>query len=308
MDKNKRDLMILIAIIFIGINYATYTYFISQKMKSTEAFKNNYIAQAEKLSEMEVKKETIKQRKKEIEKLKKDTASFSSKIPSKVNTPELIYDFYTACQKYKVIGDSVSFQLLDNSEADKTDKSEDESLSNANVYTLTISLKVTGHKIDMETFIKNLNTITKRKLNIKSIALATLDLEDKDEDKTDAKADENGIEDILNKTSLNETKPYTLQLLGSNLYADGIVRKDDNIDQLDKNNIYNSTNLDKLDEDKPIIPNFKDNTYLPNYISAEIVFYQYIEKNENNESIMSKNYEFYDSKKEGFDSIADMFK
>lgn len=308
MDKNKRDLMTLIAIIFIGINYATYTYFISQKMKSVEAFKNNYITQAEKLSEMEVKKETIKQRKKEIEKLKKDTSSFSSKIPAKVNTPELIYDFYTSCQKYNVIGDSVSFQLLEDSEVNNNDKSDNEDLSNANVYTLAINLKVTGHKIDMETFIKNLNNITKRKLNIKSIALATLDLEDKDEDKAENKADGNSIEGGLNKTSLNETKPYTLQLLGSNLYADGIVKKDDSVGRLDKNDTYNNINLDNLDKDNSIIPNLKDNNYFPNYISAEIVFYQYIEKNEKNESVMPNNYEFYDSKKEGFDSIADMFK
>lgn len=306
MEKNKRDLMILIAIIFIGINYATYTYFISQKMKSTEAFKNNYITQAEKLSEMEVKRETIKQRKKEIEKFKKDTASFSSKIPSRVNTPELIYNFYTACQKYKVIGDSVSFQLLDNSEVDKADKGENEILSNANVNTLTINLKVTGHKIDIETFIKNLNTITKRKLNIKSIALATLDSEDKDE--TEAKVDGNDNEEILNKTSLNKIEPYAVQLLGNNLYADGIVKKDDSIDELHKDNVYNNTNLDNLDEDKDIIPNLENNIYFPNYISVEIIFYQYIEKSEENESIILKNYEFYDSKKEGFDSIADMFK
>lgn len=306
MEKNKRDLMILIAIIFIGINYATYTYFISQKMKSTEAFKNNYITQAEKLSEMEVKRETIKQRKKEIEKLKKDTASFSSKIPSRVNTPELIYNFYTACQKYKVIGDSVSFQLLDNSKVDKADKGENEILSNANVNTLTINLKVTGHKIDIETFIKNLNTITKRKLNIKSIALATLDSEDKDE--TEAKVDGNDNEEILNKTSLNKIEPYAVQLLGNNLYADGIVKKDDSIDELHKDNVYNNTNLDNLDQDKAIIPNLENNVYFPNYISVEIIFYQYIEKSEENESIILKNYEFYDSKKEGFDSIADMFK
>lgn len=294
MDKNKRDLMILIAIIFIGINYATYTYFISRKMESVQAFKNNYITKEEKLSEMEVKKALINQRKKEIEELKKKTSSFSNNVPSKIDTPGLIYDFYVACQKYKVTGDSISFQLLDNSDASKNANSEDE--GNNNVYTLTISLKVTGHKIDMETFIKSLDNITQRRLNVKSITLTTINLEGKDDTKvkTDAKADKKDTENVLSKASFNEVKPYTLKLLGNKLYADGLVKED------------NKT--DNLNENKDIIPNIEDNSSFPNQISAEIVFYQYIEKTKENQAIMDKNYKFYDSKKEGFKNISDMFK
>lgn len=312
MDKNKKDLMILIGIIFIGINYGTYTYFISEEMKSVQAFKNNYITQEEKLSEMEVKKETIKQRKKEIEKLKKETINFNRNVPTKVNTPQLIYDFYTACQKYKVTGESISFQLLDN-EDNGSSQSNDEGLSNTNVYALTITLKVTGYKIDIETFIKNLNSITERRLNVKSIKLAALDLEDRNEDKgeTDAKVDKKDADDILNKTSFKTTKSYTLQHLGSNLYADGIVKNDDNVQYLNKNDTSDSVNvndLNNLNEDNLIIPNLEDNIYFPNNISAEIVFCQYIEKNKENDFIMSKDYKFYDMNKEGFDSVADMFK
>lgn len=306
--------MILIAIIFIGINYGIYTYFVSKQMESVAAFKNDYITKEEKISEMEVKKALIAERKKEIEKLKKQTADFNKKAPVKVNTPELIYDFYIACKEYEVTGDSISFQLI---EGDTENKSSQ--VDNYSVYTLTINLKVIGNKNNMEKFIKNLNDITTRKLNVKSITLASLVNEDKEKELIDKRTIDNetiessnevigqNITDIFTKTSLQNEKSYNIQLLGSKIYADGAVKKDNPLDDLGDDNVNNHSN-NQGGSDGLVIPNLENNTFLPDQISAEIIFYQYIEKTDNSKGVISKDYDFYDSKKEGFNSIADMFK
>jgi type IV pilus assembly protein PilO len=55
VEKNKRDLMILIAIIFIGVNYIIYTYFIRGQLDYVNETKQNYILEQKKLSALQKK-------------------------------------------------------------------------------------------------------------------------------------------------------------------------------------------------------------------------------------------------------------
>lgn len=223
----------------MGINYSIYTYFIANQLDSLEKAKSKYLQKQQKLNELNSKKEAIKNEKNEVEKLKNQTSDFNNKVPSQINTPQLIYDFYTGCKIYDISGESVSFQLLNQEEVpnnqNKVTTGDVNKNTSESFFTLTIELNVIGEKEKIENFIKNLANLTTRQLNVKSIAIATVE---------ENLANQSLIEDLLTKSKL----------------------------------------------------------------SADIVFCQYIQKNKKYNTKEDYNYEFYDSKKEGFKNISDMFK
>ncbi|APM38493.1 hypothetical protein [Clostridium kluyveri] len=275
MEKNKRDLMILIALLFVGVNYASYTYFIKPQLNSVEQAKNKYITRKKELSSIKLKQQSIHTKEKEIEKLKQETADFDSMVPVKVDTPKLIYDFYNGCKLSGITGQSISFQLLngeDNS-GENTDNTsnitdnEDSTTSQNNqvsgkFYTLSINLKVTGNKSNIENFIKGLKTITERKLNVKSIIIYT----------------PNGI---TSGSSNNDT---------------------------DTQNLFPESNSSGLEENVNNNQADESSTQTSQKLLSEIVFYEYIQDSGNGEGNSQENYGFYDSEREGFNSISDMFK
>ncbi|WP_058952988.1 type 4a pilus biogenesis protein PilO [Clostridium tyrobutyricum] len=242
MKKNKRDLMILMVIIFIGINYAVYTYFIKNQLHNLNSAENKYLTTQKDLDALENKQESINVKAEEIKTLKQKTAVLDTMAPKNVNTPQLIYDFYTNCKKFGITGRSISFQLLN-------------SQSGNSFHTLTINLKISGNREKIESFIKNLDGITDRKINVKSITIYIPDYEN--------------------------TSKY-----------------DDSSTGNDSINIWN--NADSRDI------NSAENSKASNIVGGEIVFYEYIQGNGN--SKYPDNYVFYDSEKEGLNSIADMFK
>ena len=276
MEKNKRDLMILIAILFIGVNYASYTYFIKTQLNSAEQAKNKYINQKQELSNIKSKKQSIYIKQKEVDELKQNTADFDNIVPVKVDTPKLIYDFYNGCQASGVTGQSISFQLLNSSSSGTSGETSEESDDNTNnetntnednskgkFYTLTIDLKITGNKANVENFIKGLSNITDRKINVKSITISSLEISN-DESDGQNQSSQNNIPD---------------NVIGNN-------------SQEDKDNTKTET----------------DNSQISNQISAKIIFYEYIQDKKDGKDDSAGDYAFYDSEKEGFNSISDMFK
>ncbi|MBV4419778.1 hypothetical protein KM800_10670 [Clostridium tyrobutyricum] len=242
MKKNKRDLMILMVIIFIGINYAVYTYFIKNQLHNLNSAENKYLATQKDLDTLENKQASINVKAEEIKILKQKTAVLDTMAPKNVNTPQLIYDFYMGCKKFDITGRSISFQLLD-------------SQSGNSFHTLTINLKISGNREKIESFIKNLDGITDRKINVKSITMYLPDYEN--------------------------TSKYDDSSTGN--------------DSIDTRNNTDSENISSAEDSKT-----------SNVIGGEIVFYEYIQGNGN--SKYPDNYVFYDSQKEGLNSISDMFK
>lgn len=230
MEKNKRDLMILIAILFLGLNYAVYTYFVKNQLNNVSEAKSRYISQQNKLYVLEDKRESIDVKKQEVEKLKQKTTVLDKMAPEIINTPQLIYDFYRQCSKYGITGRSISFQLAG---------------SSSSFNTLEIDLKIVGNGKKVEDFIRNLGSITTdRRINVKSINIYLPEYEN---------------------TSKND---------------DGSTGNDD----IDSNETVSSSSI----------------------LGGEIVFYEYIQGNGIGK--YPDNYVFYDSEKEGFSSISDMFK
>lgn len=275
MEKNKRDLMILIALLFVGVNYASYTYFIKAQLNSVEQAKNKYITLKKELSSIKLKQQSIHTKEKEIEKLKQETADFDSMVPVKVDTPKLIYDFYNGCKLSGITGQSISFQLLNeegnsgentDNTSNTTDNKDSTTSQNNQVsgkfYTLSINLKVTGNKSNIENFIKGLKTITERKLNVKSITIYT----------------PNGI---TSGSSNNNT---------------------------DTQNLFPESNGSGLGENVNNNQADESSTQTSQKLLSEIVFYEYIQDSGNGERNSQENYGFYDSEREGFNSISDMFK
>lgn len=242
MEKNKRDLMILIAILFIGFNYVIYTYFITYKLDTVKQAKNKYALKTKELNSLKAKKKSIETKQQELKKLRQETSSFNSMVPTQIDTPQLIYDFYNGCKSFGVNGQNISFELLNG----------DSSSNSSDFHTLIIDLKITGNKANIENFMRNLNTVTKRKLNVKSITIGSSDDEEVNNDELKS-SDEEVSTDNSNKS----------------------------VDNVKKNG----------DE-----------------LPGEIIFYQYVQGSGSSNTKVPNNYVFYDSQKQGFNSIADMFK
>mgnify|MGYP000855897910 FL=1 len=204
--------------------------------------KSNYTLKIKKLNDLKAKKRSIETKKQELKKLKQETADFDNMVPAQIDTPQLIYDFYKGCKLFGVSGQNISFELLN----------EDNSSNDKSFHTLVIDLKITGNKANIENFLRGVNTITQRRLNVKSVTIGN-----------------NDDEEVKNDTSQ------------SSISTDNSGKVDGSVNSANENS----------DE-----------------ISAEIIFYQYVQGSGNISNKDPNNYIFYDSQKQGFNSIADMFK
>jgi type IV pilus assembly protein PilO len=306
VEKNKRDLMILIAILFLGMNYGIYTYFITKQLDNVKVAQNRYLVEKQKLDNIKAKKQSIDDKEKVLQKLKQETANFDNIVSNQINTPQLIYDFYNGCKSFGVTGENVSFQLLNNvnnsdnktsnntntanntngTNSNKNTNTNNSNISinntdkanNQNFYSLTINLNITGDKGNVENFIKNLGVITKRKLNVKSITISSV-----------------GNNGVLSSSN-NQINIPSVSIPNINVQSGTNMQNQPSVNNGNSNSAQTSLNESG---------NAQVNT---SQLAAQIVFYQYIENNENNTMNVSNNYEFYDSKEEGFNSISDMFK
>ena len=172
MNKNKREVLILLVLIFLGINYAVYEYLIYPKYTEFKAQKAKYNEKKQSVVVLEGKKDSIEGLKVQVSKLKEESKALDDIAPYYIDTPQLVYDFYMYCSKYNVKGDNISFQLSESNNS----KEENSSLKSlAIVSKLSINLKVNGSNNSIEEFIKNLDKITSRKLNVVSVTLTDKD-------------------------------------------------------------------------------------------------------------------------------------
>lgn len=187
MEKNKRDILILIVLMTFLINYVIYFYIISPKLNNLKNSKSKHEELQEKIntaSNLKIQEKTLKE---EVEKLTNDTGKISQLMPSKIDTPQLIYDFYNYCKKHNVIGQSIEFQLKENNqelqtkEIDSiTNETNQDNQSNQQITekrsstlkVLDIALDVYCSKDKLDEFLNDLNNITTRRLNIKLITIS----------------------------------------------------------------------------------------------------------------------------------------
>lgn len=329
MNKQKNLLLALIIIIFLSVNYAVYNLYFSNKINQINQQKSTYFQVLDKINKIEESEKKLEKLISDNEKLKSNSETLDSMAPKQIDTPQLVYDFYTSCAQYNIKGEELDFDLGEKDDQEKTaedkkdqgDKKEDKQ---SNFQKLTIDLKVSGNRNDIEQYIRNLQGITKRQLNIKSIKILTSEAKDKD-----AKEQE-GIDNNSSnktKTSYNSNKTtvssnpvkltkkfdgaFSRVSLNGKLVVDGIV----------DNGIYtNDTPKGSFVTDKKEGTTSNDNTNTnltddnenatsiinSDVILAEIIFYQYIQ-GDGKDFDVSKAYDFYD-KNTGFESIADMFK
>ncbi|MBC8062743.1 MAG: hypothetical protein H7Y18_19095 [Clostridiaceae bacterium] len=203
MSKTKKQILIFIVIILIGVGYAVNEYIITpeklliqQKVKQVEADKLKLVLLKSKSSE-------VVKLKAEVEELKQAAITIGDVTVKDIDTPQLTYDFYNSCKTYGIKGEDLAFQLVDNdTKVDKATNGSaskpsteanapvvsadgtttvdntaniDKTKTTSDLLKLTIELKVSGSKTKVEKYIRSLNTLTSRKINVKSIKLkATL--------------------------------------------------------------------------------------------------------------------------------------
>lgn len=172
MNKNQKELIILLLLVACVINYTFYNFYLADRLHILKGKKEIYIQSRNNLDYIKNESEHSSDISSQINKLKSQASAVDEKIPEYIDTPQLVYDFYTSCRNYKVQGESISFQLPGGNKNSNGQKSTgNNSSSISGLKTLAIQLNLTGSKENIEYFIKNLNNITKRKINVNSISL-----------------------------------------------------------------------------------------------------------------------------------------
>jgi type IV pilus assembly protein PilO len=315
MNKNEKQILGFIILLFIGINYVLYTYYLNPKINIMNNKIEEYNKKTQQLSMIKVGEVTIEMQKKVLASSEKEVSQLDKLTVKEINTPQLIYDFYMGCKKYKIKGEDVVFQL--NQENPESSKQPNASLpsaalngvtstqgiasnsvtpvspgvgdENSNIsetsknsiklVKLSINLNVKGNKHNIINFINNLGNITTRLLNVTNIKIDTSVT-----DSNTGVVNSNNINTAINK---NEN-----QLLGdipgeilNNTTSQGIASNGGQ----NNNTTNNSQTVIEIGD-----------------VSASIQFNQYLlmdGKEYNN----VHSYKFYNSKI-GFSNIEDMFK
>lgn len=271
MNKKKIGIIIAIVIVFAMINGVTYKLYAMPKIATLNSQKKDYDVKKKKADDLIIKKNSIAKIEDEIIKLKDETKDIDQLVPYSVDTPQLIYGFYTACKKYNLVGKTISFEINSNTTGatsttgtasttgttattattDKTSTTDaaatkDTATKDSKFTKLEIKLTVVGKSADLVKFLDNIDSITERRINVKNIKITAFVEDNKDAADT--------------KTNTNLKSNATLQpsQIGSDL------------------------------------------------LNAEFEFYHYVQIDETQASKI-KEYEFYNNPV-GFKNISDMFK
>lgn len=320
MEKQKKILMLLMVLVFLMINYIVYNFYFKGKLEQVKNDKAHYIYIINKIDNIENEQAKLKKIEVYNEKLKRDVKILDIIAPKYIDTPQLAYDFYLSCLKFGVKGEELKFQLDDenvnknSSKNSETDSSNNKNSQGNNLKKLTVDLKISGNKNNIEKYLKNLHNITQRRLNVKTVVVSLNGYEDKQQekssgvDKTTYNYKNNGITLLSNNgkyiadgggilTNEDIESGTSTENSGHN-FLDNFNNKLENSNSMDSNTQNQDINIDNS------LDNFMDKD-LDN-IQANIVFYQYIQGD--GESFdNSKRYDF-SNESLGFDSIADMFK
>lgn len=277
MDKNKKEILILIIIIFIGMNYALYELFMLPQLNKVRDEKNIYVQNEKKLSDSYEKKSTLNNMKKDNEQMKEKITELDNLTVKDADTPQLVYDFYTACKKYGIKGDSVNF-ALDSSLQVNSNNEKDNNKNNNNSQVNSEQSNTSGS----------------------------------DQGNSDSSSDQSNSSSIATGSALNLppeviTKiKIILKVEGNKGKVDKFLRNLSSVTSLKLT--VASLNIEATVNQVPVVPFSTiqpNNTTDSNEMSAEIVFYQYVLPDSNSQT--DKQYNFYNGKN-GFDSISNMIK
>lgn len=272
MDKNKRQIIILICLLAFIANYSIYTYYINPRLQKIIDLKKSYEQKLNKLNSLEKEKASIHSLKENVSNLKVESEKLDDMAPREIDTPKLIYDFYNFCRLYGVTGDSIKFQLEATSETENNNENTDTNNNNNSeknsdlvLVSLTIDLSIKGNKQNIGNMLNNLNSITDRKLNVKNIVLAPAEMQ---------QSEEGHQNNNINGNSQDVKIP---------------------------NNVQNAQN-------EPSVQGGNGVTITNLYeMMANITFVQYIQiSNKSYEQF--KSYPFFDENDKGFGSFSEMFK
>jgi len=178
MNKEKSQLILLIILVFIGINYYMYGSLVQPSFENALSIKKDYLKKKEKVDYLSMQKNNIESVKQQIEDFKSKDTAFDKQVPHNLDSPQLIYDFYTICKKYGVNGNIVTFELPSDKEkstqlpqksGEKTEPLQSEAIS---MKKSSITFEISGDKDKVQNLLNNLSSITERKINLKMISLS----------------------------------------------------------------------------------------------------------------------------------------
>ncbi|MFA9396696.1 MAG: hypothetical protein ACERKV_00325 [Clostridiaceae bacterium] len=174
MNKKKVEILVFVLIVFVAINYGVYNYVLlpyeDKVVEAKEAYQAKILLQEQKENE----KAEYESLKAELEEMANYPAELDELTAEAIDTPQLIYDFYNYCKKYEVNGGELVFDLAgvqlqsENGELSSVNQEEQETKK---VLKMTIGLTADGETAKMDKFLRNLNSITDRKINVFSIEL-----------------------------------------------------------------------------------------------------------------------------------------
>lgn len=195
MNRGKVKLItFLIYIFFIGANYLLFSYYVLPLIQDAKAKTDKYDPSIEQLESLLRDKKMIKQIEQEIDDLNKKVENYDQSVPTDIDTPQLIYDFYKYCNKYSITGKTITFELneISNNDEDseiveeikkdveetkrvkiknKNQEVSKEAENNSNYLELEIKLSIRGDKKNVIKSLYHLDTITQRKITVKNISL-----------------------------------------------------------------------------------------------------------------------------------------
>jgi type IV pilus assembly protein PilO len=202
MDKKKLEVIVLVVLVIIGINYAIYSYYIQPQNSEIKTAEQNYNNLKAEVRGLKLKKQDLEEMKTRVdEKLKNpgDTVL----LPEQSDNQSMIRELYAACKQYGVVGDTLTFSpqgAMAAAEGSQTGEAAAESDSAelfSNVKTQLITFTFSGEKGKVEKFIENIRTVSNRKLIITSIDITS--------------AVETGVS--INNTLDTAAQPVTAQLV-----------------------------------------------------------------------------------------------
>lgn len=179
-NVNKRRILFLVFIltIFIGINMYIYNFYVLPNMELLAKKKAQFDVANDKLQKLLLDKSKIQDIQKETQKLNTQLENMDKLIPYGIDTPQLVYDFYNYCIKCGVKGGTISFQLdesqsqVDKNTSDKKAAGDKPPEKTKKFGKLEITLTISGNKKNIFDFLYNVNDITGRRINVKSIRLS----------------------------------------------------------------------------------------------------------------------------------------
>lgn len=202
MEKSRSAIIISFLLVFIIINFCLYKFYIEPSIETLNNKKVEYEEKTNKVEKLIAEKNEIEKLEIEIGKLKNEIKEIDKLVPHSADTPQMIYDFYNACEKYNVSGETISFEINEE-EKEKEDKTisnteeKGNEENNTNKFRkLEIKLDIVGEKENLFKFISNINNITERKINVKTINIGSY--EKAESNNEEISQDENkSVDDIL---------------------------------------------------------------------------------------------------------------